>query len=153
MIDVPAADQRTQDKVHRSQFAGGGRVVKSVTDDDARGGSVENEGAQQGDFLFAFTGKTEGEGYMIVIAGDILEKTPALGIDHAGVNAAGKRNDPAVYRDGVLKGGEEHISPRRSLYGQQSMIAAGVASLHGAGGVVPQTVGKEPFPAHVAGRV
>ena len=153
VVDVPAGEQGAEHDAHGAEFPGGGSIGKSIADDEARGISVENKGAEQRDFLLSFAGKAEGEGHAVVIADDFLEKTPAFGIDDAGVNAAGKGNDPAVHRNGIFKRGKEHISPRRGLYGQQSVIAAGIASLCGAGGIVPQSVGEEPFPVHVAGGV
>ena len=111
---------------------------------------VEHEGTVKRDFLFSFSGKTEGEGHAVVAARDVVQETPAFGMDDAGMYAAGKRDIAAVQRDGVLKAGKKHVSARGGLYGQKSMIASCVASPDAAGGIVAAAVGKEPFAAHVA---
>ena len=130
----------------------GNEGIKSIAcgSDEAGRGPVEHEGTVKRDFLFSFSGKTEREGHAVVAARDVVQETPAFGMDDAGMYAAGKRDIAAVQRDGVLKAGKKHVSARGGLYGQKSMIASCVASPDAAGGIVAAAVGEEPLAVHVA---
>ena len=145
MIDVASVDERAQSQAHGAEFAGGGGVGQGVADEQTTGGAVEHERAQQHDFLFALAAQAEGEGHAVVGAGNFLQMPPSLGMDDAGMQAAGKRDVPPLNGNGIFNRGQKHEFSRSRLHGQETVIPAGVAPRHGAGGVIPQAVGEKPL--------
>ena len=150
MVDVAAVHKGAHGKAHIAEGAGGRGIVQHIADDEAAGGAIQHHGAGEAYLVFAFAAKAEGEGHAVMADGGLPEEAEAFGPDDAGVDAAGEGDVAAFKADGVFQSGEEHVSSGRRLRGQKAVIAAGIASLHRAGGVVAEAVGEEPFPVQRA---